>query len=73
MRLVLLYIDLGITFTIVTGLYSAVSRSALQPAGSTGWIGLHPLQPHAAGRLRPAEISLSLPLIDGPADIIADK
>ena len=48
MRLVLRYIDLGITFTIVTWLLSAV-----------------PLQPHAAERLRPAEITLFPPLIDG--------
>ena len=50
MRLVLRYIDLGITFTIVTWLLSAV-----------------PLQPHAAERLRPAEITLFPPLIDGDA------
>ena len=33
-------IDLGITFAVVTGLYSAASRSALQPAGCAGWIEL---------------------------------
>jgi hypothetical protein len=30
----------GITFAMVTGLYSAASRSALQPAGCAGWIEL---------------------------------
>lgn len=67
MRLVLRYIDLGITFTIVTWLLSAVSRFAHQPAGCAGWIELHPLQPHVAGRLRPTEITLFPPLIDGDA------
>ena len=52
---------------MVTGLYSAASRSTHQPAGCAGWIELHPLQPHAAGRLRPAEITLFPPLIDGAA------
>ena len=64
-------IDQGITFAKVTGLYSAVLRSALQPAGCAGWNELHPLQPHVAGRLRPAEITLFPPLIDGPADSTA--
>ena len=58
MRLDLRYIDLGITFALVTGVYSAASRSAHQPAGCTGWIELYPLRPHAAGRLRPVEITL---------------
>ena len=49
------------------GAYSAASRSAHQPAGCAGWIELHPLQPHAAGRLRPAAITLFPPLIDGAA------
>ena len=52
---------------MVTGLYSAVLRSALQTAGCVGWNELHPLQPHVAGRLRPAEITLFPPLIDGVA------
>ena len=33
-------IDLGFTFAMVTGLYSADSRSALQPVGGAGWIEL---------------------------------
>ena len=48
------------------GVYSAASRSTPQPAGCAGWIELHPLQPHTAGRLRPAGITLFLPLIDSP-------
>ena len=67
MRLDLRYIDQGITFTMVTGLYSAASRSAQQPADCAGWIDPHPLQPHATRRLRPAEITLFPPLIDGDA------
>ena len=31
---------LGISFAMVTGLYSAASRSAPQPSGCTGWIEL---------------------------------
>jgi hypothetical protein len=58
---------MGNSLALVTGLYSAASRSALQPAGCAGWIELHPLQPHAVGRLRPAEITLFPPLIDGDA------
>lgn len=54
MRLDLRYIDQGITFTMVTGLHSAASRSAPQPADYAGWIEPHPLQPHATGQLRPA-------------------
>ena len=30
----------GISFAMVMGLYSAASRSALQPAGCAGWIEL---------------------------------
>ena len=56
---------------MVTELYSAASRSAPQPAGCAGWIEQHPLQPHAAGRLRPAEITLSPPHIDGDAAVTA--
>ena len=52
---------------MVTGLYSAALRSAHQPAVCAGWIEPHPLQPHATGRLRPAEITLFPPLIDGDA------
>ena len=33
-------IDPGATFAKVTGLHSAASRSALQPAGCAGWIEL---------------------------------
>ena len=40
MCLDLRYIDQGITFAVVTGLYSAASRSAHQPAGCAGWIEL---------------------------------
>ena len=40
MHLDLRYIDQGITFAMVTGLYSAASRSAPQPAGCAGWIEL---------------------------------
>ena len=40
MRLDLRYIDPGVTFAKVTGLHSAASRSALQPAGCTGRIEL---------------------------------
>ena len=60
-------IDPGGTIAVVTVLYSAASRSAPQPAGCAGWIEQHPLQPHATGRLRPEEITLFPPLIDGPA------
>jgi len=58
-------IEQGITFAVVTGLYPAASRSTPQPAGCAGWIELHTLQPHAAGRLHPAAISLFPPLFDG--------
>ena len=40
MRLDLRYIDPGVTFAKVTGLYSAAIRSAPQPAGCAGWIEL---------------------------------
>ena len=51
----------GVLFTIATGLYLAVLRYALQTAGCAGWIELNLLQLHAAGRLRPAEVTLFPP------------
>ena len=65
MRLDLRYIDPGVTFAKVTGLYSVASGSAAQPAGCAGWNELLRYKPHAAGRLRPVEITLLPPLIDG--------
>ncbi len=52
--------------SLTRGLHSLWSRGCIRllhaprfnPAGCTGWIELYPLRPHAAGRLRPVEITL---------------
>ena len=60
-------IDPGATFAKVTGLHSAASRSALQPAGCAGWIELLRYSLMPLGDFALAEITLFPPLINGPA------